>query len=439
MRDYLLVAIVACLLPVALRRPYVGILAWAWLGLMNPHRSTWGLAQTLHLSVALAIPTLIGAAREFHLHRLPRERETFLLIVLWCMFTLTTFFSIYPDLAWPEWEQITKVLLMTFVTAFLVDTRERLRWFIYVVAFSVGFYGIAGGIFAVATAGQYRVWGPEYSFIADNNALALALNMTLPLFFYLAQDAGRRSVKLVFLGSFLLTIVAIVFTYSRGGLVGLCAVLGLLLLKSKARYWVPVAIVLALAAPVVWVNLPEHWTGRMATIQTYEEDQSAMSRINAWRLAWRIAVDHPLLGGGFEVMEDKHLYDRYYPESPTRGDVHSAYFEVMSEHGFVTFGVFVLLMATPLLSLRKIRRLAKTVPGLAWTVSYCNMVEVAIPAYLVSGAFLELSTFDYVYTLLAISMIVKNLIRSESMEVSLYASHQEGQEPRYLPQPNRLR
>lgn len=413
-RDYLLLAIVGGLVPAALASPYVGILTWVWLGLMNPHRSTWGLAQTIHLSVVIAIPTIISTLREYSQHRLPRERETTLLIALWGMFTITTLFSVYPDLAWPEWEQISKIFLMTLVTAFIVDTKKRLHGYVYVVAFSVGIYGIFGGFFTLATGGQYRVYGPEYSFLGDNNALGLALNMTLPMFFYLARDAQQRLVKGALIASFLLTIIAVIGTLSRGAALGLVAVLGLLLLKSRPRYWAVAALVIALAAPVIWVNMPETWTRRMTTMQTYEQDQSAMARIHAWTLAWRIALANPLLGGGFEIMEDKGLYDIYYPESPTRGDVHSVYFEVISEHGFITFGIFLALMATPLLGLRRIRRAARARPEWLWAVNYCNMVEVSLLGYLVSGAFLELSTFDYVYTLLAISMITKNLVKAET-------------------------
>ncbi len=58
---------------------------------------------------------------------------------------------------------------------------------------SLGFYGVKGGIFTIATGGAYRVWGPPESFIEGNNELALALIMTIPLMRFLQLQARRRA------------------------------------------------------------------------------------------------------------------------------------------------------------------------------------------------------------------------------------------------------
>ena len=61
MRDVLLVTFMIALLPLILWRPAWGALAWVWFGLMNPHRLTWGFAQTLPFAQAIGIATVIGA------------------------------------------------------------------------------------------------------------------------------------------------------------------------------------------------------------------------------------------------------------------------------------------------------------------------------------------------------------------------------------------
>ena len=60
--------------------------------------------------------------------------------------------------------------------------------------------------------------------IGDNTDFGLALNMTLPLYFFLAQAETKRWVRNAWGVMFLITIPAIFFTYSRGALVGLAAV-----------------------------------------------------------------------------------------------------------------------------------------------------------------------------------------------------------------------
>ena len=40
------------------------------------------------------------------------------------------------------------------------------------------------------------------------------------------------------------------------------------------------------AVPVIFAVMPENWTERMSTIKTYDQDESALGRLNAWALAW---------------------------------------------------------------------------------------------------------------------------------------------------------
>ena len=49
----------------------------------------------------------------------------------------------------------------------------------WVMALSIGFFGVKGGIFTVVGGGENMVWGPPGSFIEGNNELALALIMVL--------------------------------------------------------------------------------------------------------------------------------------------------------------------------------------------------------------------------------------------------------------------
>lgn len=420
MRDYLLLAFVACLLPLCLFKPYVGVLLWNCFALLNPHRNTWGIAQTVHISLLIALAVLVASLREVIRRQFPRVREAYLLLGFWAMVSGTTLFATNPTVALPKLAILSKILLMVFLTCWIVDTRERLRGLIYVIAFSIGIYGIVGGIFALATGGKYRVYGPETSFIADNNSLALALNMTLPFFYYLAQDVRSRWYRLGLRLSFLLIAISVIFTYSRGGFLGLIAVIGFLILKSKLRYRVAFLVLAPIFIALAISFLPTQWTSRMNTITTYEQDNSAMSRLHAWRLAWNIAIAHPLTGMGFNAMEDKSLYDRYYPDSPTRGDVHSVYFEILSEHGFIVFFTYVYLMFRCLLTSRRLTQWCLRQSQYNWMKNYADIAQVALLAFLVSGTFLELATFDYTYTVIALLIIMQNVAQKHGYPNSHY-------------------
>ncbi len=73
------------------------------------------------------------------------------------------------------------VTLMAFVTMMIMVDRKRIEMYVWAIVVSLGFFGIKGGVYTIVTLGGDRVFGLPNSFIEDNNALALALLMLIPL------------------------------------------------------------------------------------------------------------------------------------------------------------------------------------------------------------------------------------------------------------------
>ena len=59
--------------------------------------------------------------------------------------------------------------------------------------------------------------------------------------------------------------------------------------------------------------MPDKWTKRMHTIETYEEDTSATSRLTTWKTLWNLALDRPIVGAGFET-GSQEIFQRYAPK-----------------------------------------------------------------------------------------------------------------------------
>jgi len=192
MRDYVLTAVVFALVPVCFARPWLGILAWYWIGLMNPHRLTWSFAYTMPFALMVGAATLLGALFAKDRRPVPWNRELVLIAVLLAYFTLTTFFSWAPQHAWPQLEKVAKIIFMTFVATMFIYGKDRIRGLLLVIVASIGFYGFKGGIWTILRGGSERVQGPENSFIDGNTFLGLALNMVIPLLVALARDESRR-------------------------------------------------------------------------------------------------------------------------------------------------------------------------------------------------------------------------------------------------------
>lgn len=412
MRDIAVTAVVFAFLPLALRRPYVGIYLWAWLGFMNPHRLCWGFAYDFPFAYLVAAVTLIGMFFFREPKKIPWTRETVLLLVFILWMLLTTFFALHPEFAWPQLEKVIKIQLMIFATLMLITTKERLNILVWVVTLSVAFYGIKGGIFTVTHGGSFNVKGPGGTFFGENNAMGLALVMTIPLLRYLQLTAQKKWQHIALTAAMVLCAIATIGSQSRGALLGASAMALFLWLKSRNKFFT--GLVIAVSAALVLSVMPAQWHQRMSTIQTYEQDQSAMGRINAWQMAFGLAKDR-LLGGGFETFQ-ADAFAAYAPDPDDVHDAHSIYFEVLGEHGFVGLALFLLLGLATWRSASWVIKTTKRDPDRKWAADLAAMVQVSMVGYAVGGAFLGLAYFDLYYNLIVFVVLSKLILSREQLQ-----------------------
>lgn len=396
MRDILVTLIVFGSLPLILWRPFYGIVMWTWLGYMNPHRMAWGFSTSMPFAMMVALTTLVALLISKEPKKIPWTREMVVLLLFVVWMCVTTYFAFRPDVALEQLNKVLKIQFMTFVTLIMLTSRERIHAIVWTVALSLGFYGIKGGIFTIMTGGGFHVQGPPGTFIGGNNELGLALLMTIPLMRYLQVEESRHWLKLGLTGAIVLTLVAVLGTQSRGALVGLVVMGAIFAWKSPRR--LTFIALMALAVPLVLGFMPESWWERMESIANYEEDASSMGRIEAWKFAWWIGTSY-FTGGGFEALVVSGMRD-----------VHSIYFEVLSEHGFTGLGLFLILLAFTWLSADWIIRNARRHAELKWAENLARMLQVSGVAYCASGVFLGMAYFDFIYLLVVLTVATRVLV-----------------------------
>ncbi|MDH3281395.1 MAG: putative O-glycosylation ligase, exosortase A system-associated, partial [Gammaproteobacteria bacterium] len=402
MRDLFVTAVIFASLPFILYRPYIGVLVWTWLAYMNPHKLAWGFATEMPFALIIAVTTLFAFFISREPKKIPWTRETIVLVLFTVWMFITTWLSLYPELAWPQWDKVWKIQLMTLITLMLMSSKARLNLLIWVIVLSLGFYGVKGGIWVLSTGGAHRVLGPMRSFIGGNNEIGLALIMTVPLMRYLQLNVSIPWIRYALTAAIVLTCIAVLGTHSRGALVGIVAMALFLLLKSRRRL-VPLLIV-GLMIAIAPRIMPEKWFDRMETIETYREDKSAMERLRAWGNAYDLASKR-LLGGGYNVLI-------VYGER----DAHSIYFEVMGEHGFIGFSLYILLGFFTWRSCTWIIRKTKKDPTNKWAADLAAMIQVSLVGFGAAGAFLGLAYFDLSYLLVAIVVLAKLMVKKSLAE-----------------------
>ena len=411
MRDIILAVLVFGAALVAIKRPYIGVLAWTWISFMNPHRLTYGFAFNFPFAAVIAGATLMG----FFLVREPKRLPMTPLIWTWILFAVwicvATFFALYPEFATEKWSRTMKIMLISFVTVAVMVREERLHWLVWITVLSLGFYGAKGGVFTLTsfTGGRQLVYGPEGSFIEENNALALALIMTLPLMRYLQIVSENVWVKRGLLGAMLLTVVSVVGSHSRGAFLAGIAMGLYLWMKSENRLRIGAALILVVA--LVATVAPSHWVERMQSISSYEQDTSALGRINAWWTAFHLSNARPLVGGGFNVLQQSETFARYAPDPNDVHDAHSIYFEVLGEQGYVGLILFLLLGFLAWRCGSWIIRHTRDHPELLWANRLAAMLQVSLVGFATGGAFLGLAYFDLYYHLVAMLVVTRVLVQ----------------------------
>lgn len=424
MRDYVVVAIILGAAPICLFYPYFGVLMWSWIAYFNPHRFAWGFANTFPVAQVIAAPTMVGAFFTKQCNRSLFTRETLLLLFFWVWTGITVLNAHFEPLfadhlidAGLRLTELSKIMFMTVLTIYLVTSRIKLKYLLMVTAFSFGLLAVKGTIFGILTGGQFRVWGPPNTFIADNNDFGLALNMSIPMLYFLAREEENRKLKIIFRTTFVCCAFAVLLTYSRGALLGLTAIMSTIALKS--RHKLVSAFLIVLAVFLVISFAPPSWMARMQAFLGGTLDESAQERLTSWAFAWNLAKHYPITGAGFECFTP-NLFAMFSPRDPrtwlaghTSSGPHSIYFQVMAEQGFVGLSIFLGLLVSCLLSAR---RLCKRVAGnqnLQWIASYSTVVELSIIGYMVSGAFLGRAYFDLFWQIVGILIILKILYKRE--------------------------
>jgi probable O-glycosylation ligase (exosortase A-associated) len=403
MRDIAVILFLAFCIGAALYRPWFGALALAVFSYLNPHAYAWGAVRDLPafhvLFLIVAVSTLMTKDRQ----DFPKDWRIPMFFMMWGYFALTTTQAYFPALAWEKFWFVSKVFIPTIFTLILINTREKLFYLIITIACSIGVVAVKGGIFAFLKGFSHRVYGPPDTQFYENNAFAIAVLIAIPMLLLWSRETSDHRIRLAIFGAIPLMFASALSSWSRGAFLTMGVLATLLIWHSKRKYLV---IPLFLAGGFLVMDyMPEEWFGRMETIQTYNEDKSAMSRLETWGDGWRHTLEHPFVGAGFEGW--LHV---------SRRDWHSAPIEIFSEHGFIAFGMWMSLIIGTLLSLTSLPKKVKDVEGMGWVNNYCYMLRLSLVAYCVGTLFLGLSYWDILYHLIFIAVLVKQFALKELAE-----------------------
>jgi len=398
-RQAILIVIVLGLSLAGLVRARIGLYGYTWYALMRPDALAWAGANPY--SLVLAICTLLGS-----LIHVPARFQVFfrnpllvLLLLVQIPFLCSVLFAYQPALCWDALDQYMRALLMALLIPVLITTLDQLRILFLIVACSLGLIGAKYGA-AGLLHGGVRFAGGYAGMISDNNFLALALSMAIPLMWFGAQTVKPKWAKLALIGMVILNAAAILMTYSRAGAVALAA--AFLLIAWRSRHRVVILVALTLVTVPMALMLGQAYIDRLATLKAPTEEASALSRLVLAKAGLKLWADHPWLGVGFGRQNQQLLLPRYMPEwwGGFQGFViHNTWIQVLTDSGIFAFLLYVLLYLSCLWWLGRVFRRSRKDQS-PWA-PYAAGLHTSLAAFGVGATFGSRVDFDLYYILIA--------------------------------------
>lgn len=316
--------------------------------------------------------------------------------------------------AFAFWQEFAKTIIIGYLCIVLIDDEKKLRLALMVIAFSLGFEGAKQGwVTLMLSPGSRNTNG--WPMLGDNNGVGIGMLMLVSLFMGLAATAPTKLERYIE-RFFLLGVLYRAFsTYSRGAFLSCGALVVYLILRSKRK--IVGTVTLALALAVIIPVMPAEFWDRMQTIQTSataqsEEDieGSAAGRLHFWQVAVVMANQHPFLGiGPYSFNEVYDWYDFSQGKYGHGRSVHSAWFGLLAETGYMGLGIVFLLLGRAAYVTFRVKRLAKQRSDLANLAVYATAIEGALLVALVGGTFYPFQYMEPLWHCLALSMVVSRL------------------------------
>jgi probable O-glycosylation ligase (exosortase A-associated) len=423
MRDLAFVAFLAAFLALGLRRPFLFVLAYAYVDIVSPQHLSYYLLNSVPISMIVASLAIAGwliADDKRHFSVAPRQ-GLMLILLVYC--GVSTIYADFPADAQHKWEWVWKAIFWAIFLPLTLRTKLRVESYLLVMVLAASSIIIVGGIKTVASGGGYgalNLMVDSNSGLYEGSTISTVAIAIVPIILWLARfgtifprDWRVRTFAICLIFACLLIPVG---TEARTGLVCI-GVLAILMLRDVKRRIVYMGLI-GLAGLAAIPMLPQSFTSRMETIQSYQADQSASTRLAIWAWTWGYVKEHPL-GGGFEADRQNKLrvqtvattdlgpvqvLDQQLVEDKGRA-YHSSYFEMLGEQGFPGLFIWLLIHAVGLIRMEVLRRRYFREEGEdSWISPLATAMQAAQIIYLVGSLFIGIAFQPFVWMLLSVQI-----------------------------------
>lgn len=433
MRDVVILVGILALIPMILRRPYVGVLAWTWIALLNPHREAFGFSTALRPNLLIVLVTLIAFAVSSEKKTWPGGKVALSFVAFIGWTTLTAVLAPDPETSLQFYNDfVVKMALHMVVLMIVINTPHRLVSLVWTFALSLGYHAVKIGLVTVYSGfviGRYTGFGPADTMIDDRNHFAIAMLMLAPILFFLWKHADHKIMRRLALVGMGMCFLAVIGSFSRGGMVTMVAMGAFLWTKTNSKIASGVAMgVIALLAVSF---APQEYKDRIATaFDQFAEEESAYAdeneldesfclRVANWQVGWDMAVDSPVLGHGLRSIQNHDVATDFLSEHHVCAHkekyrvraAHNIYVEVMTDSGFPGLFLFVSIIVGSWIACGRMARKTRGRADLLWAHDLASMLQVSITGYAMGGMLLSLAYYDGYFILVCMTVVLHRIVR----------------------------
>ncbi|MEZ5709405.1 MAG: putative O-glycosylation ligase, exosortase A system-associated [Blastomonas sp.] len=424
MRDLAFVGFLMAFLALGFKRPFIFVLAYAYVDIVAPQRLSYWMLNAVPISVIVFGLAVVGwlAVDDKRSVRLTPRLFAILTLLIYCAYTTSV--ADVPIFAQEKWGWVWKALIFAFFLPLTLRTKLRIEALALFMVLCASAIIVTGGIKTAASGGGYGV----LRLLVDNNSglyegsiISTVAICIIPLILWLGkygtifpQDWRVKTYVAALVFACLLIPVG---TQARTGLVciGVLAVLMLRFARYRFLYAGLVCAVGLMAVPF----LPQSFTERMDTIREYKADESANTRLAVWKWTWEYAKNNPM-GGGFDAYRQNKItlntVETIGDGTTTQIEVqqmedegrayHSSYFEMLGEQGWPGLFLWLFIHLGGIVRMEFLHRLYKRRDreDEQWVAPLALALQNGQIIYMIGSLFVGIAFQPFVYMLIALQI-----------------------------------
>lgn len=367
-------------------------------------------SYTLPLGTATMVATMLGI---FMGERIRFTPAGAMLALFYVIATVAFIGSDWKEFTSEQWVDMAKILVVFFAAQIVLDTKERVRFFVFFYLGVFALYPVRGAIFnyfIYHATEQGRVgWNQLFENPNDISALLL---FPFALALGLISVERNKQLRTLAMGALICIPLVLALAQSRGAMLAFMGGGALFFMRNKrARMMMLVG---AAVVSLVFVTLaPQGLWQRMSSLEqvtakgqaaALADEGSMEQRLEIWKVSVVVIAQHPIVGVGPGSYPFAHVFAARDPEVlKTAGglrDAHSTYFTILAEYGIFGFAVWMAAIFIVLAKAKRVRTLIEN--QLPRHAQQLLLAEIGMISYGAAAVFGTYVTFPFTYIQLAI-------------------------------------